>query len=806
MAPLIESLLQDIRYALRGVRRSPLFAASVAATIGLGLGVLSSAFTVLNAYVFRPVNLPDPYAIHAFTWDTESSLNHRFTLADVESMRQNAPVSGLVAVQPTLVSQEGAAQETLLVTGDYFQIMGGRAVLGRTLLPSDAPAPGGEAVVVISEGLWRARFSADPSIVGKPIVLGQQRFTVVGVMPLGYGLGGEATIGVWAPLTMARALGATDPWSDPNAATLNVIARLRDGTSAAQARAWFDIWLRQRFPTGSEQAPVAVRVESRATTLTLNGPALTLFSLIVAAFGLVLLVACANVTNLVLARAFRRHREIAVRLSLGASRWRVARQLVIESLVLAVPASLVGLALTFVTARAFPALIIGTFPPGAFSVDLILPAMDPDVRVIALLSIAAALSAVLVSVVPSIRVTRANLAHASRGDASLDGQRSRLRTGLVALQIGACVLFLVGATSLVDQSRRMASPDVGFSYERVGDMRVAPALRRPVAERLMTDPAVEGVAAAWQSPMNPLRTLGVIASGTRIETPAGFLVVSPEFFTVFEIPILRGRAFTEREAKEGAGLVLVSDATARLLWPGLDPIGQTLEVQPAGRDSFVRRPNQTSVRVVGVVRDVSRMFGAGDGPDPTCIYFPTTLDDPGDLAVLVKARSDVSAARTAITATVEAVQPGAPVRFLTLRGLLGIAAWVFDAFFVTASVLGGIGLVLAFSGTYAVVAFLVTQRTREFGIRLALGATARQIIVGIVREMARISMVGVAAGALLAVAVTRLFGGTIPFIPPITLRPYVVGISIVVVATLAAALLPSLRTTRIDPSKALRTE
>jgi predicted permease len=804
---LVESLLQDVRYALRGVRRSPLYAASVVATIGLGLGVLSSAFTVLNAYVFRPVDLPDPYALHAFTWDTESRLNHRFTLADVEALRESATVTGLAAVQETIVMHDGSSQPGLLVTGNYFQLLGARAAMGRTLIPADATAPGGEAVAVLSNAAWRLRFGGDPSIVGKQVALGRQRFVIVGVMPRNYGLGGEATISFWAPLTMARAFEATDPWSDDAAASLSVIARLRQGVTAAQARAWFDVWLRQRFPPGSNQAPVSVRVESRATRITLTGPTLTLFSLIVAAFGLVLLVACANVTNLMLARAFKRHREIAVRLSLGATRWRVARQLMIESVVLAVPASVVGLALTFMTARVFPALVVGTFPPDeTVPVEVLLAPLDPDVRVVTLLSIAAALSALLVSVAPSVRATRANLAQASRSDHSLDARGSRLRTGLVALQIGACVLFLVGATSLVDESRRIANPDLGFSIERVVSVRVAARLRPAVAERLMSDPSVERVAVAWQSQLlGQLPSVGAIASVTRFEQPVAFMVVSPEYFPLLDIRVVRGRAFTTREAEDGAALVLVSEATARLLWPGLDPIGQTLDLVPARGDRLERRPDHTSVRVIGVVEDVrSGLFA--EGIDPTCVYFPTVLNDPGEASLLVMARRDIYAVETAVTAAVEAVEPGARFQVLTPRRLAGMAAWVFDAFFVTASVLGVIGLVLAFSGTYAVVAFLVTQRTREFGIRLALGATVRQIISGIVREMLRTATAGVAAGALFAVALTQLFGGTIPFIPPISVRPYVIGISIVVFAILAAAVIPSLGTSRIDPSNALRTE
>jgi hypothetical protein len=369
-------------------------------------------------------------------------------------------------------------------------------------------------------------------------VLGRQRVTVVGVTEPGFGLAGEELIGFWAPLTMARAFGAADVWSNREKPSLLVIGRMREGSTERQVRAWLDVWLRQRFPAGSDSAPLAVHVDSRATHIPLTGAMLTLLSLLVSAFGLVLLVACADVTNLMLARAFGRQQEIAVRLSLGASRLRITRQLLIESLTLAVPASAVGLALTMVTARVFPSLIVGTFPDG-FPVEALMLPLDPDVRVMAFLFAAAVTSAVVVSLTPAIRLTRANLLRAAKGDGALGGRGSRLRKGLVALQIGACVLFLVSAMGLIDVSTRMVNADTGLSYEHVSDVYLAPRLRAKVAERLLSDPTVERLAAAWRAPLTgPMSPIGVVASRTRIEQTAGFLVVSPDYFPLFGIRIV----------------------------------------------------------------------------------------------------------------------------------------------------------------------------------------------------------------------------------------------------------------------------
>jgi predicted permease len=804
---LLDQLRQDVRYACRGMRRSPLFAASVATTIGLGLGVFTSAFTILNAYVLRPIDLPNPYQLYALNWDTATERRHRFALVDFEALRDVAPFfSGLVAAEEAPVMQDGAPLTGLLVTGNYFQVLGARAAMGRLLTPNDATAPGGGAVVVLSHAAWRSHHGADPAVIGKEIVLGRQRVTVVGVTEPGFGLAGEELIGFWAPLTMARTFGAADVWSHRAMPSLLVIGRMREGSTERQVRAWLDVWLRQRFPAGSDSAPLAVHVESRATHIPLTGPMLTLLSLLVSAFGLVLLVACANVTNLMLARAFGRQQEIAVRLSLGASRLRITRQLLIESLTLAVPASAVGLALTMVTARVFPSLIVGTFPDGVGSVEALMLPLDPDVRVMTFLFAAAVTSAVVVSLTPAIRLTRANLLRASKGEGALGGRGSRLRKGLVVLQIGACVLFLVSATGLIDVSTRMVNANSGLNYEYVSDVLVAPGLRAKVAERLLSDPAVERVAAAWRPPLaGPMSPIGVVASRTRIEQTAGFMVVSPDYFPLFGVRIVRGRAFTALEADEGAAVALVSEATAHVLWPGLDPIDQTLDLAPARARVSARRPAHASVRVIGVTADVVSGMLA-DGVDKTCVYFATSLRSSDELTMLVRGRADMAALKASVTAAVNAIEPDAPFQFMPMRTFLGVIAWIFHAFSAAASFLSVVGLLLGFSGTYAVVAFLVMQRTREFGIRIALGATARQIVSGILGETLQTAALGIGAGLVMAAGLAQVFRGTIPIIPKFSVLPYLVGTAVVVIATAAAALIPSLRTTRIDPSRALRVD
>jgi predicted permease len=803
----IEDLIADFKYGLRQLRRAPLFAASVATTIGLGLGVFTSAFTILNAYVLRPVDLPNPYQLYALNWDTATERQHRFALADFEALREGAPFfSGLVATEEASVMEHGAPAAGLLVTGNYFQVLGARAAMGRLLMPTDASNPGAGAVVVLSHAAWRSHHGGDPAIVGKEIALGRQRVTVVGVTEPGYGLGGEALVEFWAPLTMARAFGAWDVWSNRDLSSLLVLGRMRPGSSAGQLRVWLDAWLRQRFPAGSDRAPLAVHVESLATLIPLTGPQLTLFSLLMAAFGLVLLMACANVTNLLLARAFGRQQEIAIRLSLGASRWRITRQLLIESLTLAVPASAVGLAFTMVTARVFPSLIVRTFPAGIVPIDAIMRPLEPDVRVMTCLCAAAVTSAVVVTLLPALRLTRANFLGAPKGDSALGGRGSGLRKGLVGLQIGACVLFLVSALGLIDVSRRTVTAKTGLSYEHVLEVTMTRRLRPKVAERLQADPAVARIAAAWRAPFaGPMPPIQVVASRTGIEQTAGFMVVSPEYFPLFDIPIVRGRDFSAPEADEAAAVALVSQATARVLWPGLDPIDQTLDLIPS-RVS-VRRPAYTSVRVIGVTADVVSGMPT-DGVDRTCVYFATSLQTPDALTMLVRGDGDMGALKASVTVAVNAIEPEAGFQSMPMRTVVGVFAWVMQAFSVAALFVGTVGLVLAFSGTYGVVAFIVMQRTREFGIRVALGATAGRIVSDLLGETLHTAALGIGAGVLMAAGLGAVFSSTmpIPVIPKFSILPYLMGTGIVLIATAAAALIPSLRTTRIDPSRALRVD
>lgn len=797
-----ESLVQDIRYALRGMRRSPLFAASVAGTIGVGLGILCSAFTIINAYLFKAVNLPMPQELYGLSWDTATVQRHEFSLADFEALAESNPVLAHVAAgRPVSTSQQGTPIFGHAVTRDYFGVVGGPAAMGRTISAADFSP--GTAVVVLSHEGWRNHFNADASIVGKEITLAGGSFVVIGVTPANAVLPGDEQIGFWVPLPMAPAFGAPDPVNDEGH-SLFVIGRRRADAQAEQVAAWFNTWSRQRFAFGSALAPTRTRVDSLATRIPVNRQTVTLFSMLIAAFCLVLLVACANVTNMLLARGLGRQRELGVRISLGAARSRIVRQLVIESLVLSVPAAVLGLGLTFLTARVFPRLVIATIPAGAAAANLFIAPFDPDLRVLALLIAAGFCAALLAGLSPALQLTRTSLVDAMRGTIGPNTRISRLRSAFVAVQIATCVLFLVAAIGLVAESRKMATVETGLDYERILELRTTDSLRPAIAAELAARGDVEKVAAVWRPPlMTPMQFMRVALAGNRQQS-AGFLAVSPEYFDTMGVQVRRGRVFSAVEARQDAAVAIVSETTARLFWPGQDPIGQSFAIVPPVTDAQ-RQPAHSRATVIGVAEDVVNGTLL-DGVARTTLYFPTTVASANATRLLVRTRGDSARAMRSIAAAIEAAHPAASIQIAPMQERAALQLWAFNAFSTIAVIPAVAGVLLSFAGTYGVVAFVMTQRRREFGIRMAIGATAGHIVTSVVGGTIRTAIVAAAIGLAATVGLIRAASAVLGLVPVIDIWTYGAGAVVVVAAAAVASLVPALSAIRLNPSTALRTE
>jgi putative ABC transport system permease protein len=467
----------------------------------------------------------------------------------------------------------------------------------------------------------------------------------------------------------------------------------------------------------------------------------------------------------------------------------------------------VGLALVTGLARVLPSVLVATWPAGQPPVENMLVPLDPDVRVIAFLAAVAALAAVLITLAPAGRLARMRLVSASRGQASSDVRGSRLRSGLVATQIAACVLFLVGAMGLVDQSSRLANPPVDLSYDRVSMLQIdTAAVRARVAARLPFEPEVERVAVSWRPPLGfSLRTTAVTASASNIGKEIGYMGVSPEYFGLFDIRILRGRTFTPPEAAARAAVVVVSKGTAEALWPGLDPLGQTLEITESSAQRPERPLPHGRLQVIGVAEDVAN-GSITDGIDASCVYFPIDAQGAEDMAMLVRGRSDdPDALRIAVTTALDDVARETPFRLASMQSIVAEVSLGFRLSSAVALSLGIIGLLFAYSGTHAVVSFLVAQRTREFGVRMVLGATVWRIVYEMLLQTSRTALIGLAVGLAVAAGLARLFVASAPILE-FGVRPFVVGAVIVLTAAIVAALGPLRTAARIDPAHALRAE
>ena len=562
---LLESTLRDIKYALRGFRRSPLFVLTVVGTISLGLGLNTALFTLFDNFVLRPLPVRDPHSLYEFGWADRAGHGQPFSWREFENFSKDNPAfSEITAVRGFFARSEGRPLSGTLVTGNYFRMLGGVAALGRTLIPEDASAPGREPVIVLSYAAWQNKFGADPNIIGRKLVLHGYPLEVIGVAREGFRGLDPAPLDYWAPITMGPLLeGGRNRFVESG---FRVIGRLKARVSMSQAEAaliGFAGHVTEDRPESERAARVIL--ESRATAIRLSVKVIAMFTPLGVAVGLVLLLACANVANMMLARAMARQREIGIRLSLGAARARLIRQLLTESLLLAIPAGLAGFLVARTAVEAGLRIMYTTLPPDMAQV-MPLISLPPDIRVFAFMLAIAFASAVLFGLAPAIQSTRADVMLAARGEFTSDVRPMRLRNTLVIVQITVCALLLICSGVLIRGESAMRNFYVGFSTHGVIGMVPPEKARTVILERLSSDSTVQAIAAAESIPLNGILPAASISAGAKT-SDAWYNQVSPEFFSLLDIPIIEGRNFTMDEAKSGAPVVVISQLTASRLWP-----------------------------------------------------------------------------------------------------------------------------------------------------------------------------------------------------------------------------------------------
>jgi predicted permease len=802
----IETTWQDVRYAGRCFRRSPIFVLTVVVTIALGLGLNTALFTIFNASYFKPLSVRDPYSLYELSWVDRAGDSHEFTWPQYqEFLEENPAFLEALGYRYTQARMDGRNVLGTLVTGGYFRMLGVGAAYGRTLLPEDSSAPGREPVIVLSYAAWHNHFAGDPDIVGKKVLLRGYPFEVVGVAREGFtGLGARPSE-FWAPLTMmARLDGGPDLLVPERPQSLSIVGRLKTGFDVRQAQAGLTLWA-QRFTAIDQEAGKAVQVKltPRGTYKPFNRGSALMFSPILMAFGLVLLIGCVNVANMMLARAVSRQREIGIRLSLGADRGRLIRQLLTESLLLAVPAAAAGLAVSQATIGVCIRVLFATLPPGIADFATRLPQLSLDIRVFCFNLTAALGSALLFGMAPAMQATRPNIAEGAKGEFTGEPGPRRLRNSLVIGQVTVCVLLLITAAILLRGVNRIRSLDADLSTRDVIEIAIQEKSRARVLARLSSDPIIEILAAAANIPMGRMPTLPVMATegGSIFHVAAN--KVSPEYFTLFEIPMIRGRNFTNEEASAGAPVAVISQSAAQQLWPNQEAVGRILRFVPERSAELTSRRPQV-MTVIGIARDeISRWLT--DGEDKTLVYFPSNPHAAGN-ELFIGVHGDAATAIRTLDAGLTTIDPNAvdEIRKIQAKAWVAEDAYTFRVAYWLSSAIGVLALLLTLSGIYGVLSYLVSQRTKEIGIRMALGATTRAVTGLVLKQSMRLAIIGTALGSLLTLGVSRLLASVLVMINTFDAVAYISVVLLVLGACAGAGYFPSRRAARIDPTTTLR--
>lgn len=789
----VEIALQDIRYALRTFHRNPGFVLTVSGTIALGLGLNLALFTLFNAYVLRPLSIRDPYRLYSFTWSDRTGDEHAFSWDEYQQLVQDKPAfSEVAAVQGLYTRVEGHAIQGELVTGNYFQMLGLGTTLGRPLLPEDSRVPGREPILVLSYQAWQSKFGGRSDIIGTTIRVRGVPIEVVGIGPRDFQGLSERPQDFWAPLSMAHQLqGGPDLFGDTHPEALTIIGRLRPGQSILSAEAGLSAWSQRvtaQFP--SDRKATGVELRSQATSIPLTPELLVVFSPLVAAFVLVLVLACTNVASMMLARATARQREIGIRLSLGAGRRRLIRQLLTESVLLSIPAALLGLIISRLTIDAALWTMFATVPKDML--ELVHDVARPlDWRVIAFMVLAALVSAFLFGFAPALQATRASVMSSVRGELNSDLKPSRVRNGLVIAQITVCTLLLIACGALVRTTQAMTHFDVGFHTDRVIAIEPTQNGRGRIIRALSIDPAVDRIAAASSVPMGGRVPTVTAATQDGVTIITAQNKVSPDYFEILRIPLLRGRNFTQQEATAEAPVAILSASAAARFFPGRETLGQTLRLESPVR----------VVRVIGIADDIVTCCIAY-GKDAALLYLPATASQTQ--SVLVHVRGEVETERQSLEKRLGAAAPGAINDMHSLDQYRAAGLYAFRAASMIGAAVGALALLLTLSGIYGVIAYFVTQRTKEIGIRVALGATRRTVTAMVLKQSLRLTALGMLVGAALAMLVARLLATQMIFVRVFDGAAFAGGLLLVVCAALAAGYVPSRRATQINPIETLR--
>jgi len=801
---LEDEMFQDLRYGIRMLLKSPGFTLIAIVTLALGIGANTTIFTMVNSMLLKPLPFKNPDRL-VMVWRTNAEKTAKDLPSSVplfiDWQQRNQVFEEMTAFTNGRFNLAGADEAALVrganVSAGFFETLGVPPLLGRGFLP-DEDKPGAEAVVVLSHGLWQQQFGAAPGVIGQQVTINARPCTVVGVMPPGFNYPDETRL--WRTLTL-------DPQANRQAYFINVLARLKPGLSREQAHAGMDSVAAELAAQFAQPARDHFDLRPLGEQLTgaIRRPLLVLFG----AVAFVLLIACANIANLLLARASGREREIAVRAALGAGRGRLLRQLLTESLMLAALGGIAGLLLAVWSMSWLKGLSV-----------LKLARLDEvalDGRVLGFTTLAVLLTGAVFGLIPALQVSLPQLQHLGallKGSSAASRPASqRLHAGLMVVEIALSLVLLVGAGLLIKSFLKLQAVDPGFKAEgvvtlnlnlpdaRYGQPEKRTAFLQQITEKLQALPGVEATATAAYSPLSDIYNSRIFIIEGRPETPqglfAGQIPVSPDYFRTLQIPLLGGRAFSVHDDAQAPGVVIVNQSFANRFFPNEDVVGKRIHLG-------TRRP-PVWFEIVGVVGDVRQLKLESEAPP--LAYVPHLQSAWSFVSLLVRPKGEAQMLAGTLKQAVAAVD-----KDLGVAGLTTLDATLADSIaerrvlMTLLGVFAGLALLLAAVGIYGVIAYSVAQRTQELGIRMALGAEARDVLRLVIGQGMKLALLGVALGLLASFGLTRLMEKLLFDVSATDPWTFVLLPALLLVVALLACYFPAHRATQLDPLVALRHE
>ena len=808
-------MIEDLRHSILTLIKNRGFALAAILSLGLGIGANTTIFTFINAIFLQPLPVTDPaHLASVITLDSKIPGYLGSSYPNFRDYRdRNQSFSSLVlygAVGGTLSGLgDPRPLDYEMVSGNYFQALGVKPALGRPFLAEEDGAPGAHPVAVISHDLWTREFGGDPQVTGRTIGINGHVLQIIGVAPAGFrGLNLLLPTSVWVPMAMYRELYPIPAWINlRRALVFSVVGRLKPDVTPQRAEAELQSLaqeLARQYPTDNQgRTAKLIRIGEAAITRNTRNTIANSGLLLMIVAGLTLLIACANVANLLLARAAGRNKEIAVRVALGASRWRLVRQLLTESLVL----SVVGAAFGLLLAHWGSALLWAVRPPMLTKAAL---QIGVDSRVLGFTFAVALLTGLLFGLAPALRATNPDLAtdlkeRAGQPASGFHGRHPR--SLLVAAEVALCVVALIGAGLFIRSLRNAERIDPGFDADHLGMVSVnlsdrynAPRGRefqRRVLEQAASIPGITSVALARDRLLRVSTSRTVMIEDDSQAAEGRSALVSPvstNYFRTTAIALTRGRDFSALDTQDTPRVAIVNEAAAARFWPGSDPIGR----------SFHFVGESTPLQVVGIARTASYL---AVGEPPQALIYTSLLQEYSGAATLIyRASGRPETVESTVRRTVQTLDPNLPAVALTVRAAMKDSLWAPRLSAGLLSVFGLLGLALATLGVYGVVSYSVNQRMREIGVRMALGASGNDVQVLILRQGFAVVTVGVVAGLLTALGVSRAVQSLLFVTSARDGLTFVIVPSILILAAIIACWLPARRATRIDPAIALRDE